>query len=198
MAVTVDPWDEGDLGVWPALWEDRDVLEGRYLRVRNDTRTMEGFLVAVDGLRGGVTLRLEGEETVIPGAGVASVFRRAYTGLEMTDVFIYRTVLKDVYVSVLGVQPLEDGTYVATVTVMEVPAIAFLWAGLAMMSLGILVRPLEAWDPARGAGGPPGGDGDEDETRGGDEEADDDGDGGGDGAHEGEGLKTDEDDEGER
>ncbi len=183
--VTVDPWNPNDLKVWPALLEDSDILKGQYLRIRNETRIWEGFLRSVDGLRGKVTLVLRGEETVIPGPEVSSVYRRAYVGLVTTDVFIYRTPVRDVYVSVLNVKPLEDGTFVATVMVMEVPAMAFLWTGMFMMSMGILLRPLENWrfgkegDPSGGGTGEEGEHGDDD----------------GDLDHEGEDVKTDEDEE---
>ena len=63
----------------------------------------------------------------------------------MTDVFIYTTLLKDVYISVLSARPQEGGTFVATVMVIEVPAMVFLWTGMFLMSGGVFIRPLETW-----------------------------------------------------
>jgi len=133
------------LSVWPALWEDSDILEGQFIRLRNETEFFEGFLRSVDGPQGNVTIFYEGEETVIPGSQITRLYRRAYVSLEMTDVFIYTTLVKDVYVSVLSAQPLEDGTFVATVMVIEVPAMVYLWTGMFLMSGGLLLRPLETW-----------------------------------------------------
>jgi len=134
-----------ELSVWPALWEDLDILEGQFIRLRNETEFFEGFLRSVDGPRGNVTIFYEGEETVIPGDQITRLYRRAYVSLEMTDVFIYTTLLKDVYISVLSARPQEGGTFVATVMVIEVPAMVFLWTGMFLMSGGVLLRPLETW-----------------------------------------------------
>jgi cytochrome c-type biogenesis protein CcmF len=176
-----------ELSVWPALWEDLDILEGQFLRLRNETEFMEGFLRSVDGPRGNVTIFYEGEETVIPGSQITRLYRRAYVSLEMTDVFIYTTLVKDVYVSVLSAQPLEDGTFVATVMVIEVPAMVFLWTGMFLISGGVLQRPLETWGTGKKKGPPePDGiapEGTEDETDGSELEV------------EGEELITDEDEE---
>jgi cytochrome c-type biogenesis protein CcmF len=147
-----------EMSVWPALWEDSDILEGQFIRLRNETETWEGFLRSVDGPRGDVTIYYEGEETVIPGPQVKRLYRRAYVSLEMTDVFIYTTLVKDVYISVLSARPLEDGTFVATVMVIEVPAMVFLWTGMFLMSGGVLLRPLETWGTGKkkGPSGPEG------------------------------------------
>jgi hypothetical protein len=178
-----------ELSVWPALWEDSDILEGQFIRLKNESEFLEGFLRSVDGPRGNVTIYYEGEETVIPGSQVKRLYRRAYVSLEMTDVFIYTTLVKDVYVSVLSAKPLEDGTFVATVMVIEVPAMAFLWTGMFLMSGGVLLRPLETWGTGKKEDPPdPEGTATEDDTE-------DDTDDGEQGA-EGEDLITDEDEEG--
>jgi cytochrome c biogenesis factor len=66
----------------------------------------------------------------------------------------HREALKDVYVTVIQATPNEDGTFSATVTVVEIPAIGLLWLGMYLMSIGVVLRPLEGWK-SRPKGGPP-------------------------------------------
>ena len=88
---------------------------------------------------------------MIPGSEVERVYRRAYISLEMTDVFIHRNPVKDVYITVVFAKPSDDG-FVAEVMIKEIPGVAFLWTGMFLMSAGVLMRPLEGWG-AKGSGG---------------------------------------------
>lgn len=144
-SVVVDLFDPDTvLAVWPALSADADILEDEVLRISDGATTWVGFLVSVEGEEGNVTLRnLQGEDVVIPGPQVQRVYRKAYTGLPMTDVFIHRTLVKDVYVSIVSAKPSSEGVYEATVLITEVPTMTFLWTGMGLMSLGVLLRPLE-------------------------------------------------------
>jgi hypothetical protein len=148
-AVVVDLFEEGtDIDTWPALSDDADILEGEIVRIgRTSTEwEWEGFLVSVDGLRGNVTLNtFDGQTVVIPGPQVVRLDRKAYTGLVMTDVYIHRTALTDIYITVQSVKPVGDGVYIASVIVREVPAMNFLWVGMGLMSLGVVLRPLEQY-----------------------------------------------------
>ena len=81
---------------------------------------------------------------VVPGSEVERVYRRAYISLEMTDVFIHRNPVKDVYITVVFAKPSDDG-FVAEVLIKEIPGVAILWTGMFLMSAGVLVRPLERW-----------------------------------------------------
>lgn len=144
-AVVVDLFDPSvELSVWPALYSDADILEGELVKVRAAAEDVTGFLVSVDDEGGNVTLRThEGTLAVLEGPDVERVYRKAYTGLPMTDVHIHRSLVKDVYFTVLSVKPSEAGGYEATVSVSEVPAMTVLWTGMALMSLGVVLRPLE-------------------------------------------------------
>ena len=144
-SVVVDLYDPYTvLAVWPALSADADVLEDEVMRISDGDKTWVGFLVSIEGEGGNVTLHnLQGEAVVIPGPQVQRVYRKAYTGLPMTDVFIHRTPVKDVYVSIVSAKPSSEGVYEATVMITEVPTMTFLWTGMGLMSLGVLLRPLE-------------------------------------------------------
>ena len=63
----------------------------------------------------------------------------------MTDVSIHMTLVKDVYITILSTNPSPEGGYEAMVMVSEVPAMSFLWTGMALMSLGVALRPLERY-----------------------------------------------------
>jgi cytochrome c-type biogenesis protein CcmF len=143
--VVVDLYDPTtELDIWPALSADADILEGELVRIRNDTNIWNGFLVSVEGEGGNVTLRsFDGTEVVVPGAQVDRFYRKAYTGLAMTDVFIDSTLIKDIYITVLSTKPSPGGGFEATVMVSEVPAMLILWTGMGLMSLGVVLRPLE-------------------------------------------------------
>jgi hypothetical protein len=146
-SVVVDLYDpDTQLEIWPALSEDADILQGEVVRIRNDTGTWNGFLVSVGGPDGNVTLRtLEGPTVVLPAEQVDRFYRKAYTGLVMTDVHIDSSLIKDIYITVLSVKPTETGGFEATVMVSEVPAMLFLWTGMGLMSLGVVLRPLERY-----------------------------------------------------
>jgi cytochrome c-type biogenesis protein CcmF len=146
-SVVVDLFDPTtSLDVWPGLSRDADILAGEVIRIRNDTTTWDGFLVAVEGEGGAVTLRkFDGTHVTIPGVQVDRLYRKAYTGLTMTDVYIHMTLVKDVYITLLSTNPSPEGGYEAMVMVSEVPAMGFLWAGMALMSLGVVLRPLERY-----------------------------------------------------
>lgn len=73
----------------------------------------------------------------------------------MTDVFVHRTPLRDIYVAFQSVSPSEDGTFSATVLVKEVPAMGMLWGGMYLMAAGVVLRPLERLRPRPGRGGGP-------------------------------------------
>jgi len=145
MSTVVDLFSsDTSLAVWPALYADADILEGEVVRIRSDTETWNGFLVSVEGEGGNITLRqFDGTLVVIPGAQVDRFYRKAYTGLVMTDVYIDSSLIKDIYITILSAKPSPTGEYEATVMVTEVPAMLFLWTGMGMMSLGVLLRPLE-------------------------------------------------------
>ena len=134
------------LDVWPGLSNDADILEGEVIRIRNDTTEWNGFLIAVEGEGGNVTLQaFDGSLVTIPGDQVDRLDRKAYTGLAMTDVYIHMSLVKDVYIAILSTSPSPEGGYEAMVMVSEVPAMSFLWAGMALMSLGVVLRPLERY-----------------------------------------------------
>jgi hypothetical protein len=106
--------------------------------------TTTGFLVSVEGEGGNVTLRrFDGELVTVDGSEVERVKRRAYAGLVRTDVHVHRTLLKDVYVTVVSARPSAEGVWEATVMVREVPAMTLLWTGMGLMALGVALRPLE-------------------------------------------------------
>ncbi len=144
-SVVVDLFDpQVELDVWPALSNDADLLEGELVRLGRGAETWTGFVVSIEGSGGNVTLRdPDGGTVTVASSQVERVYRKAYTGLVMTDVHIYRTPVKDVYVTVVSVKPAADGVYTATVMVSEVPAMSTLWAGMALMSVGVVLRPLE-------------------------------------------------------
>jgi hypothetical protein len=143
--VVVDLYDEANnIEPWPALAHDADVLDGRILSLETAAGTTTGFLVSVEGEGGNVTLRrFDGELVTVNGSALDKMSRRAYTGLERTDVHIHRSPLKDVYVSVVSARPTEEGVWEATVVVREVPAMTVLWTGMGLMAIGILLRPTE-------------------------------------------------------
>jgi len=145
MATVVDLFSsDNSLAVWPALYADADILENEVVRIRNDTQIWDGFLVSVEGEKGNVTLRkLDGTQVVIPGDEVDRFYRKAYTGLAMTDVHIHGSLVKDMYVSIVSATPSSSGGFEATIMVSEVPAMLLLWVGMALMSLGVVLRPLE-------------------------------------------------------
>jgi len=144
-SVVVDLFDPlVELDVWPALTNDADILEGELVRLGRGAETWQGFLVSVEGPGGNVTLQdLEGSEVTVASSQVERVYRKAYTGLVMTDVHIHRTPVMDVYVTLVSAKPSASGVYSATVMVSEVPAMSTLWTGMALMSIGVLLRPLE-------------------------------------------------------
>jgi len=144
-SVVVDLFDpEVALDVWPALSNDADILEGELVKLGSGGETWQGFVVSVEEEGGNVTLRdLEGDTVTVPSSQVERLYRKAYTGLVMTDVHIYRTPLRDVYITVVSVRPGTEGVYTATLMVSEVPAMSTLWAGMALMSVGVALRPLE-------------------------------------------------------
>ncbi|MCK5254256.1 MAG: hypothetical protein KAQ96_14960, partial [Thermoplasmata archaeon] len=146
-SVVVDLFDPTtSLDVWPGLSNDADILEGEVIRIRNDTTEWKGFLIAVEGEGGNVTLRkFDGTIVTIPGGQVDRLYRKAYIGLTMTDVSIHMTLVKDVYITILSTNPSPEGGYEAMVMVSEVPAMSFLWTGMALMSLGVVLRPLERY-----------------------------------------------------
>jgi hypothetical protein len=129
---------------WPALHHDADVLEGQVLGLETTAGTVTGFLVSVEGEEGNVTLKkLDGELVTVDGSEVDRVKRRAYVGIVRTDVHIHRTLLKDVYVTVVSARPSAEGVWEATVMVREVPVMTVLWTGMGLMALGVVLRPLE-------------------------------------------------------
>ncbi|UCC94241.1 MAG: cytochrome c biogenesis protein CcsA [Thermoplasmata archaeon] len=144
-STVVDLFDPANsLDIWPALYADADILEGQVVRVRNDTGTWNGFLLSVDGDRGNVTIQtLAGDTIVMQGDQVTRFYRKAYTGLVMTDVHIDSSLIKDIYITILSVKPTPTGGFEATVMITEVPAMAILWTGMALMSAGVVLRPLE-------------------------------------------------------
>ncbi len=144
-SILVDLFDPAnELSVWPALSNDADVLEGEMVRIESISEKWTGFLVAVDGEGGNVTLEdMDGDTVTIPGDQVARVYRKAYTGLAMTDVYIDSSLIKDIYITILSVKPSAEGGYEATVMIAQVPAMLVLWTGMGMMSLGVVLRPLE-------------------------------------------------------
>jgi cytochrome c-type biogenesis protein CcmF len=145
-SVVVDLYDQTTtLNVWPGLYNDADVLEGEWMRIASSSQTWEGFLRSVDGVGGNVTL-FDGEQEVhIPGDKVQRSYRKAYVGLAMTDVYVDMSPVKDVYITILSAKPSEEGIFVARVMVLEVPAMAILWTGMVLMSIGVLLRPLEKY-----------------------------------------------------
>jgi hypothetical protein len=132
------------MDVWPALSFDADILEGEVVRVSHGTQEWNGFLVSVDGEGGNVTIRtFDGDKVVIPGHQVDRFYRKAYTGLVKTDVYIDSSLIKDIYITILSAKPSPEGGFAALVMVTQVPAIIPLWAGMGLMSLGVVLRPLE-------------------------------------------------------
>ncbi|NIV78112.1 MAG: hypothetical protein GWN18_05135, partial [Thermoplasmata archaeon] len=48
----------------------------------------------------------------------------------MTDVHIHRTLVQDIYVTVVSVKPTPEGSFEAEVMVSQVPAMTILWTGM--------------------------------------------------------------------